>query len=98
MIVDAVGVTESEKSLSKPLDRQPSLPLEKILNTVAAGAVSDDIVSTLASRLARLERELDDASKDEISKESGGKGPSGPHRKPPAADEESAATSPAVKE
>ena len=76
IIVDAVGVTESEKTLSKPLDRQPSVPLEKLLNTVAAGAVSDDIVSTLASRLARLDRELDDDRKDEISKESGGRGPS----------------------
>ncbi len=74
VIVDAVGVTESEKSLSKPLDRQPSVALEKVLNTVAAGAVSDDLVSTLASRLARLDRELDDDRKAEISKEAGGKG------------------------
>ncbi|MBX3380847.1 MAG: DEAD/DEAH box helicase family protein [Phycisphaeraceae bacterium] len=76
VIVDAIGVTESEKTLSKPLDRQPSVPLEKILNTVAAGAVSDDLVSTLAARLARLDRELDDDRKDEIGKESAGKGPS----------------------
>jgi type I restriction enzyme R subunit len=75
VIVDAVGVTESEKTLSKPLDRQPSVPLDKLLNTVAAGAVSDDIVSTLASRLTRLEQKLDDDRKEEIGRESGGKGP-----------------------
>ncbi|MFO0836921.1 MAG: DEAD/DEAH box helicase family protein [Phycisphaerae bacterium] len=75
VIVDAVGVTESEKTLSKPLDRQPSVALEKILNTIAAGAVSADIVSTLASRLARLDRELDEDRKDEIGTESGGKQP-----------------------
>lgn len=75
VIVDAIGVTESEKTLSKPLDRQPSVPLEKILNTIAAGAASSDIVSTLAARLARLDRSLDDGKKDEIGKESAGRGP-----------------------
>jgi type I restriction enzyme R subunit len=73
VIVDAVGVTESEKTLSKPLDRQPSIPLEKILNTVAAGAVSDDIVSTLAARLARLDRELDDERRAEVAQDAGGR-------------------------
>lgn len=68
VIVDAVGVTESEKTLSKPLDRQPSVAFEKILTTVAAGAVSDDIVSTLAARLARLDRELDPERRAEVAK------------------------------
>ena len=47
VIVDAVGVCERDKTTSKPLDRKPSVSLEKILNTVAAGAASDDICSTL---------------------------------------------------
>lgn len=72
VIVDAVGVTETEKSLSRPLDRQPSVALEKILNIVAAGAVSEDIVSTLAARLARLDRELDDDRRAEIVDAAGG--------------------------
>jgi len=75
VIVDAVGVTESEKSLSKPLDRQPSVSLEKLLNTIAAGAVSDDIVSTLASRLARIDRELDEERIGEIAAAAGGVAP-----------------------
>jgi type I restriction enzyme R subunit len=75
VIVDAVGVTESEKTLSKPLDRQPSIPLEKILNTVAAGAVSADIVSTLAARLARLDRELDEDRRAEVTEAAGGHSP-----------------------
>lgn len=75
VIVDAVGVTESEKTLSKPLDRQPSVSLEKLLNTVAAGGVSADIVSTLAARLTRLDRELDDDRKAEISQITDGKSP-----------------------
>ena len=56
VIVDAVGVCERDKTTSKPLDRKPSVPLDKILNTVAAGAVSDDICSTLAARLTRLDQ------------------------------------------
>ncbi|MCC7291468.1 MAG: DEAD/DEAH box helicase family protein [Phycisphaerales bacterium] len=75
VIVDAVGVTESEKTLSKPLDRQPSVALEKILNTVAAGAVSADIVSTLAARLARLDRELDDDRRNEVTEAASGEAP-----------------------
>ena len=56
VIVDAVGVCETDKTTSKPLDRKPSVPLDKILNMVAAGAASDDICSTLAARLTRLDR------------------------------------------
>ncbi len=55
VIVDAVGVCEDEKSATKPLDRKPSVALDKLLNLVAAGAADADLVSTLASRLARLE-------------------------------------------
>jgi type I restriction enzyme R subunit len=75
IIVDAVGVTETDKTLSKPLDRTPSVPLANILTTVAAGAVNDEIVSTLAARLARLDRELDDGQRQQIAAESGGKAP-----------------------
>ncbi|GMV26428.1 MAG: DEAD/DEAH box helicase [Phycisphaerae bacterium] len=75
VIVDAVGVTESEKTLSKPLDRQPSVSIQSLLQTIAAGAVSDDIVSTLAARLARLDREIDDDQRARIEQASGGQGP-----------------------
>jgi type I restriction enzyme, R subunit len=70
-----VGVTETEKTLSKPLDRQPTIPLNAVLNTIAAGGVSEEIVSTLAARLARLDRELDDDQRQQIADQSGGKKP-----------------------
>ncbi len=75
VIVDAVGVTECEKTLSKPLDRQPSVSLDKLLNTIGAGGVSDEIVSTLAARLARLDRELTDDQREQITKDAGGRTP-----------------------
>jgi type I restriction enzyme R subunit len=73
VIVDAVGVCEDEKTATKPLDRKPSVPLDKILNLVAAGAADADLVSTLASRLARLEREVDLEQETAIAQASGGK-------------------------
>jgi type I restriction enzyme R subunit len=75
VIVDAVGVTETEKTLSKPLDRKPSVPLRVVLETVAAGAVNDEIVSTLAAKLARLDRELDDDQRQQIADDANGKTP-----------------------
>src|SRR6185295_10647822 len=75
VIVDAIGVTESEKTLSRPLDRKPTVPLASILQTVAAGAVSDDIVSTLAARLARLDREIDDDQRAQFEQAAGGHDP-----------------------
>ena len=73
VIVDAVGVCEDEKSATKPMDRKPSVPLDKILNLVAAGAATDDVVSTLASRLSRLDKEVDPIQQAAIQKVSGGK-------------------------
>lgn len=56
VLVDAVGVTEHGFESSPPLERQPSVPLRTLLTAVAAGNVAEDIVSSLASRLARLDR------------------------------------------
>jgi type I restriction enzyme R subunit len=73
VIVDAVGVCEEDKSATKPLDRKPSVPLDKILIFVAAGAADPDVVSTLASRLARLEQEVNEDQQAMIVQASGGK-------------------------
>jgi type I restriction enzyme R subunit len=72
VIVDAVGVCEDVKSTTKPLDRKPHVQLDKILNMVAAGAASDDIVSTLASRLSRLDQQVGAVHQSAIQKASGG--------------------------
>ncbi len=72
VIVDAVGVCESDKTTSKPLDRKPSVPLVKILNLVAAGAAGDDLCSTLAARLTRLDRQIGDRQRQQIAKQAEG--------------------------
>lgn len=73
VIVDAVGVCDSDKSPSKPLDRKPSVPLEKLLQIIAQGQVHEDIVSTLASRLARLDRQMDEEQEIQIASEADGR-------------------------
>jgi type I restriction enzyme R subunit len=67
VIVDAVGVCEQDKGESKPLDRQPTVPLDKILDTVAKGVADPDLASTLAARLTRLDRQLTDEQRAELS-------------------------------
>jgi type I restriction enzyme R subunit len=47
--------------------------LDKILNMVAAGAASDDICSTLAARLTRLDRQISDPERAKIAKQADGR-------------------------
>ena len=58
VIVDAVGVTETELSDSYSLDRNPTVPFDKLLDRVSMGDRDPDVLSSLASRLARLDRHL----------------------------------------
>ncbi|HCG02016.1 MAG TPA: restriction endonuclease subunit R [Chloroflexi bacterium] len=60
VVVDAVGVTESRFADStQPLERNPTVPLEKILKSLSFGAdVPSDLASSLASRLLRLDRQI----------------------------------------
>lgn len=73
VIVDAVGVCESDKTDSRPLERKRSVPFEKLIMSVALGARDEDSLSSLAGRLARLDRELSDKERREIEAAAGGK-------------------------
>jgi len=73
VIVDAVGVCESDKTHSRPLDRKPSVPLDKLLEMTAQGMVHADLVSTLAARLARLAQQMEPDDEGVIAKEAGGR-------------------------
>src|SRR5205807_4814098 len=54
VIVDAVGVSEHPLVDSQPLERQPSIPFDRLLQAVAFGNTEPDVLSSLAGRLARL--------------------------------------------
>ena len=58
VIVDAVGVTETELSDSFSLEKQPTVPFDKLLDLVSMGNRDPKVVSSLAGRLARLDRRL----------------------------------------
>ena len=74
VIVDAVGVCERDKTVSKPLNRcPPSVTLGEVIQKVAQGMVHADVVSTLAARLARLDRSIDDGQRATIAEAAGGK-------------------------
>ena len=73
VIVDCVGVCEEGKSTTKPLDREPSVPLDKLLDLVAKGVASDDLASTIASRLVRLDQRMDDNQREIVEEASGGR-------------------------
>ena len=73
VIVDAVGVCESDKTDSRPLDRKPGVALEKILLGVALGKRDEDTLTTLAARLARLDREITVPQRQELATLAGGR-------------------------
>ena len=68
VIVDAVGVTESDKTDTQPLERKKSVPFDKILTNVALGIRDEDTLTTLAGRLAKLDRTLNEKERDDIEK------------------------------
>jgi len=72
VIVDAVGVCERDKTDSRPMDQKKSVPLDKLLQAVALGNVEDEVLSSVAARLARLDRDLDEADHAKVLQASGG--------------------------
>ena len=58
VIVDAVGVTESELSDSYSLERHRTVSFERLLDLVGMGDRDPDTLSSLAGRLARLAHRL----------------------------------------
>jgi type I restriction enzyme R subunit len=61
VIVDAVGVTKSNKTDSRPLERKPSVSLNELMMSVAMNSRDEDVFMSLASRLTRLDKELSPA-------------------------------------
>jgi type I restriction enzyme R subunit len=73
VVVDAVGVCESDKTDSRPLERKRSVPFDKLVNSVALGVRDVDTLTSLAGRLSSLNVEVDEKSRIEIQAAAGGK-------------------------
>ncbi|UOA10863.1 DEAD/DEAH box helicase family protein [Methylobacter sp. S3L5C] len=72
VLIDAVGVEKSLKTESRPLEKKPGVALKDLLQGIAIGHRDDDTVLSLANRLLRLSKQLDDKAQARIEKVSGG--------------------------
>jgi len=73
VIVDAVGVCENDKTDSRPLERKRTMPFDKLIKSIAMGIRDDDSITSLAGRLARLDRRLEEKDKKIIEEKAEGK-------------------------
>lgn len=72
VIIDAIGVESSQKTDSRPLEKAPGVSLKNVLESVAMGVTNEDMLSTLANRLIRLERQLNEKDKMRLVEKTGG--------------------------
>ena len=72
-LVDAVGVTESKKTISQPLERKKTTSFKKLLEEIAQGAVDEDTLSSFAGRLSRIEANLEKEDLKKVEEYTDGK-------------------------
>ena len=68
VLIDAVGVEKSLKTESRPLEKKPGVALKDLLQGIAMGHRDDDTILSLANRLVRLNKQLDDKAWARIEK------------------------------
>ncbi|WP_435641118.1 DEAD/DEAH box helicase family protein [Micavibrio aeruginosavorus] len=73
ILIDAVGVTEGKKNVSQPLERKRTISFDKLIDQIAQGRRDEDALSTLAGRLAALDKKLEREDQERIIETSGGK-------------------------
>ncbi|WP_280553009.1 DEAD/DEAH box helicase family protein [Halomonas sp. 25-S5] len=72
VLVDAVGVSESKKMETGTLERQPSVPMKALMQGVTMGVRDPDTLTSLAGRLARFSKRLDDEQHQNVRRITGG--------------------------
>lgn len=73
VIVDCIGLCTQGMTDSRPLERKPTVAFEKLLQQIAFGSTDPDVLSSLASRLARLDRQLGNEDRQAIAEAAQGK-------------------------
>ncbi len=66
VIVDAVGVTKSKKSDTRPLERKPTVSMKELMMNVALGAKDEDTLTSLANRVIRLNSQMTPVERKEF--------------------------------
>ena len=69
VLVDAIGVTETDKTETKSLEHKPSVSTEKLMRQVAMGDRTPESLQTLGNRLIRLDLKLSDGQRNQINKQ-----------------------------
>ncbi len=72
VIVDCVGVCERDKTDSRPMDQKKTVPFDALLKAVSLGNVEEEVLSSVAVRLSRLDSQLTDAERKKVREASGG--------------------------
>jgi len=72
VIIDAIGVEQSQKTDSRPLEKKPGMSLKDLLQNVAMGNTQEDILSTLANRLIRLDKQINEKEKANFAEQANG--------------------------
>jgi len=71
VIVDAVGVTEAGLNDTVPLEREPTMPLERLMHRIALGHQGKELISSLGARIARLNLRLSKDDRSELEEVAG---------------------------
>ena len=72
IIVDAVSVTKSLKTDSRPLEREPTVPLKDLLGAVLMGSEDESTFLSLANRLTRMDKQITPTQQEKIKDMAGG--------------------------
>ncbi len=71
VIIDAVGVTEADLHDTVPLEREPTTPFDKLLQRLAYGERDPDLISSVAARIARLDKRITKEDRAELEETTG---------------------------
>jgi type I restriction enzyme, R subunit len=72
VIIDAIGVEQSQKTDSRPLEKAPGVSLKEVLQRIAVGDRSEEIMSTLANRLLRLDKQISEHERAQFEEKANG--------------------------
>jgi len=73
VIVDAIGVTRSLKTDSRPLEKKPGVPLKDLLQAIAVGVREEELFTSIANRLTRLDKQIKPQERKKFTELAGGK-------------------------
>lgn len=71
VLIDCVGVTETDKTESKSLETKPSVSTEKLMLQIAQGDRHPDSLRSLGNRMLRLDSKMDEPQRKKITELAG---------------------------